>query len=78
LPASRDDLLTIDLFEDPLKVVLPPTHRLARPGRPVALSDLSEERSIAGCPRCELVLRRGLRSNPAVSAAVEALFAVRR
>jgi DNA-binding transcriptional LysR family regulator len=144
LPSSPDDLLTIDLFDDPLKVVLPPTHRLARRGRPVALSDLAGERWIAGCPRCEahlmyataaagftpdvrhrtddyvvvqrlvaeglavtllpqlaltaapdpavtalsvrsrpkrrvsLLLRAEMRSNPAVSAAVEALTVVRR
>ncbi len=144
LPASPDDLLRIDLFEDPLKVVLPPTHRLASRRRPVALGDLAEERWIAGCPRCEahlmsataaagftpdvrhrtddyvvvqrlvaeglavtllpqlaltaapnpavtalpvrtrpkrrvtLLLRAEMRANPAVSAAVEALTAVRR
>lgn len=47
------DLVVVPLLEDPLRVVLPTNHRLARRARSVALADLSGERWIAGCPRCE-------------------------
>ncbi len=45
------DLLRIPLFDDPLVLLLPRTHRLA--GHPkVDLAELARERWIAGCPRC--------------------------
>ncbi|QNE22940.1 LysR family transcriptional regulator [Kribbella qitaiheensis] len=50
---EHGDLVTEELFEDPLRAVLPSSHRLARRGKPVALGDLAGERWIAGCPRCE-------------------------
>jgi DNA-binding transcriptional LysR family regulator len=50
---SGGDLVVVPLLEDPLRVVLPKDHRLARRARPVSLPDLAGERWIAGCPRCE-------------------------
>lgn len=47
------DLVVVPLLEDPVRVVLPQDHRLARRFRSVSLADLSGERWIAGCPRCE-------------------------
>jgi DNA-binding transcriptional LysR family regulator len=45
------DLLRVPLFDDPLVALLPRGHRLA--GRElVDLKELSQERWIAGCPRC--------------------------
>jgi DNA-binding transcriptional LysR family regulator len=51
--ADGGDLITVPLLEDPVRVVLPKDHRLARRARSVALADLAGERWIAGCPRCE-------------------------
>jgi DNA-binding transcriptional LysR family regulator len=51
--ARGGDLATVPLLSDPVRVVLPKDHRLARRGRPVALADLAGERWIVGCPRCE-------------------------
>lgn len=45
------ELVEIPLMEDQLTVLLPAGHPLAR-RRAVKLVDLSEERWIAGCPRC--------------------------
>ncbi len=45
------DLIEIPLMEDLLTVLLPVGHTLAR-RHAVRLSDLSDERWIAGCPRC--------------------------
>lgn len=45
------ELAEIPLMEDLLTVLLPTGHALAR-RRAVRLADLSEERWIAGCPRC--------------------------
>jgi DNA-binding transcriptional LysR family regulator len=50
---EQGDLVSVDLFEDPLRAVLPKDHRLARRGKPIVLGDLADERWIAGCPRCE-------------------------
>ncbi|MFE7773450.1 LysR family transcriptional regulator [Streptomyces sp. NPDC057445] len=46
-----DELAEIRLLEDPLTVLLPTGHPLAR-RRAVRLADLTHERWIAGCPRC--------------------------
>ncbi|WP_441248801.1 LysR family transcriptional regulator [Kitasatospora sp. McL0602] len=48
---SPDGLVEIPLLEDQLTVLLPVGHPLAR-RHAVRLRDLSEERWIAGCPRC--------------------------
>ncbi|MET8681503.1 LysR family transcriptional regulator [Streptomyces sp. NPDC004647] len=45
------ELVEIPLLEDQLTVLLPTGHPLAR-RRAVHLNDLTEERWIAGCPRC--------------------------
>jgi DNA-binding transcriptional LysR family regulator len=43
LPVRRVDLVTQRLWEEPLVLAVPPGHRLARLGRPVALQELTEE-----------------------------------
>ncbi|MEU7219228.1 LysR family transcriptional regulator [Nocardia iowensis] len=48
---ESDDLYTISLLDDPLIVLLPKGHPLAR-RRSVELAQLAEERWIAGCVRC--------------------------
>ena len=48
---NPDELLKIPLLDDPLVIMMPSAHRLTR-HRAVALTDLAEERWIAGCPRC--------------------------
>ena len=45
---ADNELIALPLFEDPVRVVLPKDHRLARRGRSVVLSDLSGERWVAG------------------------------
>ncbi|GAA2820517.1 LysR family transcriptional regulator [Saccharopolyspora taberi] len=46
-----EDVVGVQVLADPVVAVLPAGHRLSR-RREVALSDLSGERWIAGCPRC--------------------------
>ncbi|MGK5629864.1 LysR family transcriptional regulator [Streptomyces sp. URMC 123] len=46
-----EELAEIPMLEDPLTVLLPTGHPLAR-RRAVRLVDLADERWIAGCPRC--------------------------
>ncbi|MGW5644324.1 LysR family transcriptional regulator [Saccharopolyspora sp. NPDC003752] len=46
-----DELFTLELLDDPLIVLLPRSHPLAR-RRSVELAQLAEERWIAGCVRC--------------------------
>jgi DNA-binding transcriptional LysR family regulator len=45
------DMLAVPLFDDPLVLLLPRTHRLAG-AESVKLEELAAERWIAGCPRC--------------------------
>ncbi|WP_371495770.1 LysR family transcriptional regulator [Kitasatospora sp. NBC_00374] len=51
VPPVADELVEIPLLEDRLTVLLPVGHPLAR-RHAVRLTDLTEERWIAGCPRC--------------------------
>ncbi|MFF5205723.1 LysR family transcriptional regulator [Streptosporangium sp. NPDC000396] len=54
-PADHPGLVRTVLGEDPVRLVLPPSHPQAHatsPGRPVDLRLLSEDRWIAGCERC--------------------------
>jgi DNA-binding transcriptional LysR family regulator len=48
-----NDLVTVPLLDDPVVVVLPKNHPLQR-RRVVRLTDLADERWIAGCPRCRV------------------------
>lgn len=51
---ERDgDLVFVPLLDDPLRALVPISHRLAGRVRPIALGDLAGERWVAGCPRCE-------------------------
>ncbi|MER5389990.1 LysR family transcriptional regulator [Saccharopolyspora sp. NPDC002686] len=49
--SESDDLFTLELLDDPLIVLLPRGHPLAR-RRSVELVQLAEERWISGCVRC--------------------------
>lgn len=49
--SQPDGLVTLELLHDPLVVLLPRAHPLAR-RRSVELAQLAEERWIAGCVRC--------------------------
>ncbi|WP_432547678.1 LysR family transcriptional regulator [Kineococcus sp. SYSU DK004] len=61
-PADTAGTTRVPLLEDPLLLVLPPGHRLARRAR-VDLADLDGERWVAGCPRCrEHLLRSAARA----------------
>ncbi|WP_017624834.1 LysR family transcriptional regulator [Nocardiopsis chromatogenes] len=48
---AEEDTLAVPLLDDPVVIVLPRDHPLTRK-HGVHLSDLAEERWIAGCPRC--------------------------
>ncbi|MEV5542903.1 LysR family transcriptional regulator [Saccharopolyspora shandongensis] len=48
---TSDDLCIVPLFDDPLMILLPAAHPLAR-RRSIELAQLAEEQWIAGCVRC--------------------------